>query len=303
MRAWRVGCDAVTHEAIKLATSLPQAYSACAWPWVEVMRVRRLGWSRYTLGIANLPAAMEGLRVVHVSDVHIDRRWMPAWTQLHKQLAEDPPDLIFVTGDWVEHKFDARPALPMVRRFVDGLRARIGVYGILGNHDTELLPVRIDLSPVRVLCNEIVTLTHGDATLQIVGVHGIHSADDASALREKLSASSGALRLMLAHYPSQIALGIDAGAAVVFAGHTHGGQVCLPGGVPMITHDGLPKRFSRGVHRFNNTYLAVSRGLGFSSYSIRAFCPAEVIEVVLKSEMTNDKMRMTNDEISMTNTK
>ncbi len=58
----------------------------------------------------------------------------------------------------------------------------------------------------------------------------------------------------------------------------------MPGGIPIIKHDTLPRRHCSGVHRFGDSWLVVSRGMGFSSYPIRIFCPAEVVEVVIKSK-------------------
>ena len=71
------------------------------------------------------------------------------------------------------------------------------------------------------------------------------------------------------------------GCDLILAGHTHGGQVCLPGGRAILSHDPLPKRFAKGVHQFDQTWLCVPRGLGFSAHAVRAFCPAEVIELTL----------------------
>jgi len=89
---------------------------------------------------------------------------------------------------------------------------------------------------------------------------------------------------VLSHYPDAIIKlqKFDVMPDLLFAGHTHGGQVCLPGGMPILRHDTLPRRYCSGVHRFGGAWLVVSRGMGFSSYAIRVFCPAEVVEVVLR---------------------
>jgi predicted MPP superfamily phosphohydrolase len=68
----------------------------------------------------------------------------------------------------------------------------------------------------------------------------------------------------------------------MLAGHTHGGQACLPGGIPIIRHDTLPRRYCRGVNRLFDTWLVVSRGMGFATRQFRVFCPAEVVELVLR---------------------
>jgi hypothetical protein len=265
------------------AVTLPEPPDAGRGPWLQLGSIGRMRLLRYAVEIAGLPPALRGLRIVHLSDVHVHRRWMPAWTALHDRLTADPPDLILVSGDFVDNKSDHRPALPLLRRFAGGLRARLGVWGVLGNHDTDLLPLRVDRDwPVHLLFNESVTLEHAGATLRIVGLHGIRNTDaDDHALAALPPRSPAALTLAMAHTPSQSLL-LRGKADVVFTGHTHGGQVCLPGGWPPITHDPLARRFSSGLHRFEGDFwLSVSRGCGFSKYPIRLFCPAEIIEIVL----------------------
>ena len=251
--------------------------------WVELFRVRHLQWSPYTLAVPGLPPALHGLRVLHLTDVHITPVWMPAWDTLLARVAADPPDLICLTGDFVEHKHDPVPALPNVRRFVNGLRSRLGVYATLGNHDGDVLATYAGDWPVRLLCNETVRLTGDDASLELFGAHGVERHDPSPRVLAGLGPKPpGTLRIGLAHYPDQVEPLAGAGADVVLAGHTHGGQVCLPGGWPLMTHDSLPRRLSRGVHRVDGrTWLAVGRGLGFSSYPVRAFCPAEAVELTL----------------------
>lgn len=234
----------------------------------------------------DLPPALVGLRVLQLSDMHVAGTWMPAWGELHERVRRDPPDVILITGDFVEHIHDCRPALPLVRRFVDGLQARLGVWGILGNHDGEFFRLRIgDDFAVRMLYDETARLQdeRSDAVLEIVGVQGISTDDPISpslleSLRDK---PPNTTRLVMAHFPQQVMTLATLKCDAIFSGHTHGGQVCLPGGRPLITHDPLPRRFARGVHRFDQSWLVVSRGLGFSAYAVRTFCPAEAIEVTL----------------------
>jgi hypothetical protein len=101
----------------------------------------------------------------------------------------------------------------------------------------------------------------------------------------------GVPRIALSHYPDALVRlhNLDVVPDLFFAGHTHGGQVCLPGGFPILRHDTLPRRYCSGVHRLGDTWLVVSRGMGFSSYAIRVFCPAEVVEVVLTTGAISDQ--------------
>jgi predicted MPP superfamily phosphohydrolase len=86
----------------------------------------------------------------------------------------------------------------------------------------------------------------------------------------------------LGHYPDQVRFVSHVAAPdLMLVGHTHGGQICLPGGRALLTHDYLPKRMARGVHHFGQTLLIVNRGFGWTRLRLRVFCPAEVVELRL----------------------
>jgi hypothetical protein len=91
----------------------------------------------------------------------------------------------------------------------------------------------------------------------------------------------GVPRIVLSHYPDNIRPIRPLAADVMLSGHTHGGQICLPGGVPIIRHDSLPRRYVKGPHLIDGTWLVPNRGLGFTTLHIRLFCPSEVIEIEL----------------------
>jgi predicted MPP superfamily phosphohydrolase len=251
----------------------------------EIGVPRQLLWSSYTLPIPNLPPGLNGLRVLHLSDIHLTPRWMPALDILHQRVVASPPDLICITGDFVDAKHDTAPSIANVIRFISGLKSRLGIYGTIGNHDGDTLPVFLprDL-PVRFLYNESVTLRDGDSSVEVIGLHGVEPGDASDAVLANISPKpANTLRLVLAHYPSQAVRIGNGKADVVMAGHTHGGQVCLPGGWPILTHDALPRRLAKGVHQLDDRWLVVSRGIGFSTYRIRTFCPSEAIELTLVS--------------------
>ena len=89
-------------------------------------------------------------------------------------------------------------------------------------------------------------------------------------------------RIVLAHYPDLITSSAAMRPDLYLAGHTHGGQICLPGGRAILTHDHLPRHLCKGAHELGDgTCLVVNRGLGFATIPLRMFCPAEVIEIVL----------------------
>jgi predicted MPP superfamily phosphohydrolase len=124
---------------------------------------------------------------------------------------------------------------------------------------------------------------NGDA-IDLIGLPGVHRWDlDDEFLHSIPPREPGRLRVIMQHYPDQIRRTTSLDPDIVLAGHTHGGQCCLPGGIPIIKHDSLPRMYIRGVHRFDNAWMVVGRGFGFSSLPVRAFCPPQAMELVLES--------------------
>jgi len=256
-------------------------------PWIELGVIRRYEWNRSELTIDNLPPALDGFRIVQFSDLHLDSAWHPGLDDVLARLHEDPPDLLLITGDFVDDKFDPRRSLPLVDRLVARLPSRHGAYAVGGNHDGDavVLP-RVARAGVNVLSVGMRTINVNGAALQLIGLAGLTRGDvDTQDLLYVPPRAPGTARVVLSHYPDAILpfQRHNGDPDLFFAGHTHGGQVCLPGRFPILRHDTLPRRYCKGVHRVGDTWLVVSRGMGFSTYAIRVFCPAEVVEVVLRA--------------------
>lgn len=251
-------------------------------PWLQLFRNRRLEWTRADLPVPALPAPLKGLRLLHLSDPHFRTRWDPSLDLLLDRIRQQEPDLICLTGDFVEDMRSILPALPLVERFVAGLRARLGIYAVAGNHDGDLVAPRLLSHGVTLLDHRRALLRADAGALELIGLTGVARGDlDEGFLRSLPPKAPGTVRIALCHYPDTICRIGGMNADLYLTGHTHGGQVCLPGGIPIIRHDALPRRLCTGVHRFDDTWLVVSRGLGFSDLPIRTFCPAEVVEIVL----------------------
>lgn len=275
--------------------------SAERWrgPWLELGSIKRFEWNRFELPIGSLPPALEGLRVLHLTDIHLKSTWHPALDELLRRVQDDPPDLLLITGDFVEDKFDSRAALPMVERLVRGLQSRFGIYAITGNHDGDFVAARVARWGVHALpVGASMRIDVRGAQLDLIGLAGLgrHDLETQDVLNlpppRDVSASPVPC-VVLSHYPDALPRLQHAGIVpdLFFAGHTHGGQVCLPGRIPILRHDTLPRRYCSGVHRLGDTWLVVGRGMGYSSYPIRMFCPAEVVEVVLAEERSQTEER------------
>jgi predicted MPP superfamily phosphohydrolase len=257
-------------------------------PWVQLFSPAGFEWNRYELPVPGMPAAFNGFRIVHLTDVHLRPRWWRAYDVLLQRVQNDPPDLVLIAGDLLEHRVNQRPSLPTLERFLAGLQARLGIFAILGNHDSDLLGPQIKHLGVQLIDGRFIRFQDdarggSGATIDLIGSPGVLRGDnEAAILAFTPPRIENSLRLLISHYPDTIRQLHVLRPDVMLSGHTHGGQACLPGGIPIITHDTLPRRFASGVHRLCNTWLVVGRGLGFATRQFRVFCPGEVIELVLR---------------------
>jgi hypothetical protein len=257
-------------------------------PWLQILAPYRFEWSRLDLPIPNLHPNLAGLRLLHLSDLHLRSHWHSPYDDLLQRVADEPPDLILITGDILEAKYDHFSALPVVQRLLTGLRARLGCFCILGNHDGDLIGSRLAAWNCTPIDDRVLTLRQADAALELVGAPGIQRQDLATYRIKNLAPPKpNALRIALSHFPDmtpQLVRAIH--PHLVLTGHTHGGQVCLPGGFPLMCHDRLGPRMAQGLHRIGPAsmpaWMLISRGFGFAQIPIRAFCPAQVVQVVLQ---------------------
>jgi predicted MPP superfamily phosphohydrolase len=242
-------------------------------------------WRRVTLPVPGLPAAFRGLRILHLSDFHTRGYWPPAYDTLLAAIAARPPDLILFTGDFVESRRNHLPAVPHVKRLVAGFTARLGCFGTLGNHDLYHFAPHLDGTNITLLEGARRVLRVDGADLELIGFPGVARTDLTETFLGSLPPrGERTLRVVMSHYPCHLPRAGFLSPDLFLTGHTHGGQVCLPGGRPLITHCRLPRRLSRGVHRVGPTWLVVNHGLGFSGLPLRVLCPSEVVELRLECE-------------------
>jgi uncharacterized protein len=243
----------------------------------------RLAVERLSLPINELPAGLEGFRLVQLSDFHLYPLTKPALIQAAvEQTNELQPDLIVLTGDYVwrdvEAIFDLAPLLA-------GLNARHGVYAIMGNHDlwtnVDIVKTGFDESRLPYLINQGVPITQDGGTFYLAGL------DDGWAGRPDLSAAMvgappAAPTVLLLHEPDladQYAQSSD--IALQLSGHSHGGQIRLPrsGKAPVLPY--LGRKYDMGLYRVNEMWLYTNRGIGVTNAPFRLNCPPEITEITL----------------------
>jgi predicted MPP superfamily phosphohydrolase len=251
-------------------------------PWLQVGSVQGFEWNQHSLAIEGLPGALAGLRIVHLSDAHLRPRWFSAYDELISRLRDDPPDLILSSGDFIDHHYNQRPTWPILERLVTQMPSRLGFYAITGNHDGDLLGPRLAGMGINLINRRYVKLQSHDAAIELIGLPGVKRYSfDPHFVAKIPPREIGVPRIVIGHFPDQIRLIASLQADALLTGHTHGGQICLPGGRALVRHDSLPRRMASGAHRVGDTTLIVNRGFGFTRWPIRIFCPAEIIELKL----------------------
>jgi predicted MPP superfamily phosphohydrolase len=230
--------------------------------------------NHHEVPVADLPAAFAGLRVVHLSDFHCSRHVTPIYLSEAADLAQaQNGDVIVLTGDFIHKGFKY---VRRVAAILGQLAAPHGVYAVLGNHDFSVrnaLGVRrhrylhramadaLTAQGIRVLHNETVVLTRGGARLYLAGVEDLWSR--VCDLDRALDGLSTAVPcVMLAHNPCTIEHLDGRRCDLMLSGHTHGGQVNLPG-LGRLTLGRHGRRFAAGMYYHQNTYLYVNKGVGF----------------------------------------
>ena len=229
-----------------------------------------------TVYLRNLPKSFKNFKILQLSDIHLDGI-RDQGERLRERIAGLRFDLCVITGDFRFLTFyDYEKAVGNMERLVDSLRCEHGILGILGNHDfIEMVPL-VEAMGIRVLLNEAVVIQRGDEAIWMLGTDDCHfyQVDDLSKALGGIPPDG--FKILMAHSPELLDEAERAGIHYYLSGHTHGGQICLPGGIPVLTNAHCPRRFVRGPWKYGNMEGYTSRGTGSSGLAVRYFCPPEV---------------------------
>jgi uncharacterized protein len=250
-----------------------------AWAiWIERrwVRVRQID-----VAIANLPPEFEGYRIAQLSDLHVGSFDPKAraleWVALSNSQGAD---LAVVTGDLVT---SGTGFYADVADAIAALTAKDGVFVSMGNHDQsnndELTRFVRERGPT-VLRNASHTLRRGNAELTLAGLDGRVMPGDVA--RVLGSCPSGAPIVFLSHYPSAFDAAAAAGADLVLAGHTHGGQLGVPFLSQRLNLARLTGQRSRGLVYSGKTAMYVNAGLGTTGPPMRFAVPPEIAVITLR---------------------
>jgi predicted MPP superfamily phosphohydrolase len=236
----------------------------------------RIGITDVVLPVSALPPALEGLRIGFLTDIHHSRT-VPAddvARAVQLTLAQHP-DLIVLGGDYVT--FGDRSFVNPAAELLAPLHAPHGVFAILGNHDDDRdMPSALEAQHIEVLKDARTRIELRGERLELAGVRfWTRRLEDIARVLRKATATV----LLLAHDPRRIVEAAMLQVPAVLSGHTHGGQVIIPG-VGAVAGRRFP--ILSGLGSRENTSIFVSRGVGTVYVPVRINCPPEVAVVTLK---------------------
>jgi predicted MPP superfamily phosphohydrolase len=237
---------------------------------------------------AGTKAAGNPIKIAVLADLQTGRAGRHEHRAVELALAEEP-DLILMPGDLFhvsQPRWDDRQV--GFRELVDRIEAPVGVFAVPGNVDvgSRLRPF-LASSPIRYLENEVVTLRVRDTLIAIGGLKLDFTSPEAGEAIRRLAGTPADVRILLAHYPDAVhstrsVEGID----LIVSGHTHGGQVVIPGFGPPMTLTSVPRRIAAGgLHEMFGRQIYVSRGIGMergNAPPVRFFCSPEVSLLTLR---------------------
>ncbi|HEY8360091.1 MAG TPA: metallophosphoesterase [Ramlibacter sp.] len=238
---------------------------------------------RVRIRIPGLPPALEGFRIVQISDIHVGPTIKSAYLQaIVDRVNALQPDVVAVTGDVVDGSVPelAAHVAPLAQ-----LRGRDGCYLVTGNHEyyagVHAWTAEFQRLGLHVLHNAHVVLRRGDARLVLAGVPDytghhfdrLHQSDPSAALA---GAPQDAPKVLLAHQPRTAPAAAAAGFDLQVSGHTHGGQF-----FPWSLFVPLQQPYTAGLHQLDRLQVYVSRGTGYWGPPKRLFAPSEIAELTL----------------------
>ena len=236
-----------------------------------------IGVTEASLPVSGLEPVLDGLRIGLITDIHHSGMVPAADVSRAVDLVlAQKPDLIVLGGDYVT--FSDKAFVGPVAELLAPLTAPHGVFAILGNHDDDReMPAALTAQHIQVLKDARTRIEIRGAGLELAGIrYWTRRPADIARILKKTEDTV----LLLAHDPRRLTEAAALDIPVVLSGHTHGGQVLVPGIGPIVTRKRFP--IIQGVGTQDNTTIFVSRGVGTVYVPVRINCPPEVAVITLK---------------------
>jgi uncharacterized protein len=223
---------------------------------------------------ADLPLLFNGFTVLHISDMHVDIS-QGAMRGLVDLLDGMRYDICVLTGDYRGKTFGpfdaALEGMARVRSHLKG-----PVYGVLGNHDTIRMVPELEEMGIRMLLNECETITRSNQRIHLAGIDDAHYYRVDNIEKAASAIPHDEFSILLSHTPEVYRQAAHADFNLMLCGHTHGGQICLPGSIPITLDSVLPRHMGSGPWNYHNMVGYTSVGVGSCVVAVRLNCPPEI---------------------------
>ena len=235
-----------------------------AYAWINAQRLTTLPVH------INAPESVSGLRLAQISDVHVGSRSGRFLARVVARVNEAAPDYVLITGDLVDFRDIAIDELASLQTL------NAPAYFIIGNHEryVDLEPIceRLQNLGIHVIRNQTVRV----GPMQLIGIDDAEPKSQVSKVLRTLEPDPDGYRVLLYHRPDGADDAARWGVQLMLCGHTHGGQICLPGGIALIHNAHCPRRMGAGSWRYHNLRGYTSVGSGASVVDVRLNCPPEI---------------------------
>jgi predicted MPP superfamily phosphohydrolase len=242
--------------------------------WRARKNAERIEIRRHPIALPGLPSAFAGFTILQISDLHVDIS-PAAMRRLAELLPQLNYDLCVLTGDYRGKTYGPyEAAIAGMARLRDRIAAP--VYAVLGNHDSIRMVPALEAMGVRMLVNEAEPLLRDGQVLYLAGIDDAHYYRMDNIEKAASQIPYGEFSILLSHTPEIYRQAAHADFDLLLSGHTHGGQICLPGAIPVTLDSVLPRRMGSGSWRYGRMIGYTSVGVGSCILPVRINCPPEI---------------------------
>jgi len=242
--------------------------------WRARKNAERIEIRRHPIALPGLPSAFAGFTILQISDLHVDIS-PAAMRRLAELLPQLNYDLCVLTGDYRGKTYGPyEAAIAGMARLRDRIAAP--VYAVLGNHDSIRMVPALEAMGIRMLVNEAEPLLRDGQVLYLAGIDDAHYYRMDNIEKAASQIPYGEFSILLSHTPEIYRQAAHADFDLLLSGHTHGGQICLPGAIPVTLDSVLPRRMGSGSWRYGRMIGYTSVGVGSCILPVRINCPPEI---------------------------
>ncbi len=244
---------------------------------------------RSEIVLDKLPVNFDGIRILLITDLHIEGI-ESLGESIITAISKTDYDFCILGGDYSFGKDEGSGlAYSKMRELTTMLREKTRVYAVLGNHDRYSMAELLDQCGVEMLLNENICIEKNGEKICLSGLDDCHyyGADDIGQAQSGIA--DGVCKIMVCHSPERYKEAARAGYSLYLAGHTHGGQVCLPRGVAVVTSASVPRSMLQGKWRCGSMKGFTSRGVGVTGVAVRFFCRPEITVITLRSKLSENE--------------